>query len=411
MIFTWARLASEPQKESADFKTLAASACVCKAWRASAQALLFRDIPISLCHQQRSFLIRTLSDRPDLGRHIRSFGMEITSPPVPWGLSATSNVSSKRYRRMVTDFIKILNHTPNLSRLSIDIDGEFDRADIRKLQSIRLNHIQILNWEGRPTSSALYQFLALWPSIRHLRVDSLDLDPLPNDHRPLSLRSLCVRDEPSECFMTWLLPTPTCDQDPLRELHLESGVPSYEALKNIQMYAHNLHLLMVDKIPPQGFLDALTSLKQFSFCQLPRIPLHLPRSVQQVRFHAKYPRQLDLPKLNGSHIGASAEVDECKNAIEAGHLIRALKELPNLFIVGATCEIPEKVRASLERFCREAGVELAIYDRNAVYSVSFSTSWSSLSTLTRLFDIALAQSYLIEYAFYFPCISPHVLTC
>ncbi|KAH9976380.1 hypothetical protein BGW80DRAFT_1457179 [Lactifluus volemus] len=325
MIFTWARLASEPQKESADFKTLAASACVCKAWRASAQALLFRDIPISLCHQQRSFLIRTLSDRPDLGRHIRSFGMEITSPPVPWGLSATSNVSSKRYRRMVTDFIKILNHTPNLSRLSIDIDGEFDRADIRKLQSIRLNHIQILNWEGRPTSSALYQFLALWPSIRHLRVDSLDLDPLPNDHRPLSLRSLCVRDEPSECFMTWLLPTPTCDQDPLRELHLESGVPSYEALKNIQRLFGRFDLSQT-----------------ISFCQLPRIPLHLPRSVQQVRFHANYPRQLDLPKLNGSHIGASAEVDECKNAIEAGHLIRALKELPNLFIVGATCEIQKR---------------------------------------------------------------------
>jgi hypothetical protein len=373
MIFAWARL--EPQKETADVKTLAASSRVCKAWQVPAQGLLFRDIPISLCHRQRSLLIRTLSDRRDLGRHIRSFGMEITSPPTPWGRDPPTNVSSKRYRRMVADFIDILNHAPNLTRLSIDIDGEFDPADVPKLRSINLRSIQTLNWEGRPTSSALYLFLALWPSIRYLRVDSLFLDPLPEDHRPLSLHSLCVRDEPSESFMTWLLPNLTNDGEPLRELHLECDLLSYEGLnKDIQVHAHNLHVLTVDKIPPQSFLDALTALKEFTFCELPRIPPQLPRSVQQVRFHAKCQRWLYLKAADCPHPGTWAEGEEGRITNETGYLTKALKELPNLVAVGATCQAPEIVLSSLEKFCREAGVEFVVYDSTAVYSVSFLAS-------------------------------------
>ncbi|KAI0253689.1 hypothetical protein BJV78DRAFT_161078 [Lactifluus subvellereus] len=372
MIFTWARL--EPHKEIADFKTLAASSRVCKAWQAPAQGLLFRDIPISLCHRHRSLLIRTLSDRPDLGRHIRSFGMEITSPPVPWGRNPPKS-SSKRYRRTVADFISILTHAPNLTRLSIDIDGEFDVADVSKFWSINLHHIQVLNWEGRPTSSALYLFLALWPSIRYLRIDNLFLDPLPEDRRPLSLRSLSMRDELSENFMTWLLPTPTDDGEPLRELHLECGLPSYGTLKDLQAHAHNLHVLTMDKIPPQSFLDALTVLKEFTFCELPRAPLQLPRSVQQVRCHAKRERPFyliadgPLPRP----LITPVESDESRISNETGYLTKALRELPNLVAVGATCQAPEKVLASLDKFCSEAFVEFVIYDSSAIFS-----PWRSL---------------------------------
>lgn len=367
MIFTWARLG--PHKEIADFKTLAACSRVCKTWQAPAQGLLFRDIPISLCHRHLSLIIRTLSDRPDLGRHIRSFGMEITYPPAPWGYGPPPKASTRRYRRMVADFINILTYAPNLTRLSIDIDGEFDAADISKLWSINLRHVQVLNWEGRPTSSALYLFLTLWPSIRYLRVDNLFLEPLPEDCRPLSLRSFSMRDELSEGFMTWLLPPPTDDGEPLRELHLERGLPSYGTLKDLQTHAHNLHVLTVDKIPPQTFLDALTVLKEFTFCELPRAPLQLPRSVQQVRFHAKCEGQVYM-NAGGHLIEIPVDHDESRITNESGYLIKALKELPNLVAVGATSQAPEKVLASLDKFCSETRVEFVVYNNSAIYSVS-----------------------------------------
>jgi len=355
MILTWARL--EPRKESADMRTLAASCHVCKAWRAPAQALLFRDIPISLCHPRRALLIRALFDCPDLGRHIRSFGMEITSPPAPWGRQRAPKEHSKRYRRMVSDFIAILTHSPNLTRLSIDIDGEFNAADVSKLMSTNLRHIDVLNWEGRPTSSALYMLLALWPSIRYLRIDNLYFDPISEDRRPPSLRSLCVRDDLSEDFLMWLLPTD--DEEPLRELHVENSLVSWQALEQVRSHTHSLHVLTVDRIPPQSILDAMSVLKELTFCELPRTPFELPRSVLQVMYAKSQQRQ-----------GTRVAGDESRSADETRFLTKALKELPNLALVSATCQTPEKALASLNKFCREAGVEFFVCDSTAIYSVS-----------------------------------------
>ncbi|KAI9507741.1 hypothetical protein F5148DRAFT_75280 [Russula earlei] len=360
IIFTWARL--EPQKETADLRTLVASCRVCKAWQAPAQALLFRNIPISLCHRRRSLLIRSLLDRPDLGRHIRSFGMEITSPPAPWGREGAPKESFKRYRRMVSDFIVILTHAPNLTRLSIDIDGEFDAADFSKLLSINLRHIEVLNWEGRPTSSALYMLLALWPSIRYLRIDNLYLDPLPEDRRPPSLRSLCVRDDLSKGFMMWLLPTD--DEEPLRELHVENSLVSWRALEDVRPHVHALYVLTVDRIPPQSILDALVALRELTFCELPRTPLKLPCSVLRVMYHTK---------LQQRRQGTQIEADDSRSVDEAGFLTKALKELPNLSSVSATCQTPEMTLTSLNKFCCEAGIDFFVCDSTAVYS-----RWRSL---------------------------------
>ena len=357
MILTWARL--EPRKETADLRTLTACCRVCKAWQAPAQALLFRDIPISLCHRRRSLLIRSLFDRPDLGRHIRSFGIEITSPPAPWGHQGAPKEYSKRYRRMVSDLIVILTHAPNLTRLSIDIDGEFDAADVSKLLSINLRHIEVLNWEGRPTSSAFYMLLALWPSIRYLRIDNLYLDPLPEDRRPPLLRSLCVRDDLSEGFVTWLLPTD--DEEPLRELHVENSFASWRVLEQVRPHAHALHVLTVDRIPPQSILDAMIALKELTFCEFPRTPCELPRSVLRAMYHTK---------LQQRRQGTRVEGDESRSADETRFLTKALKELPNLASVSVTCQTPEKALASLNRFCREAGVEFFVCDNAAIYSVS-----------------------------------------
>jgi hypothetical protein len=363
MIFSWARLV--PRKETADFGTLAASCRVCKAWQGPAQALLFRDIPISLCHRRRSVLIRMLSDRPELGRHIRSFGMEITCPPAPWGRDpeGAAKEGSKRYRRMVSDFITILAHAPNLTRLSIDIDGEFDSGDISRLLSINLRHIEVLNWEGRPSSSALYLLLALWPSIRYLRVDNLDLGPLPEDCRPPSLRGICVSEDVSEGLMTWLLPAD--DEEPLRELHVENSLASYRVLRDVQPYAHTLHVLTVDRIPPQRFLDALIALKELTFRELPRTALDFPRSVLQVTYNTRCRQQC---RRIGTQV---VEGDESRSPNdETRFLIKALMDLPSLAFVCATCQTPEKALASLHKFCREAGVEFFVCDSTAVYSVS-----------------------------------------
>lgn len=373
MIFVWARI--EPRKGTADLGTLAASCLVCKAWQAPAQALLFRDIPISLCHSRRSLLIQSLSDRPDLGRHIRSFGMEISNFPVSWGRDTVPKACSKRYRRMISEFIRILTRAPNLTRLIIDIDGEFDDAHVSDLLSIDLCHLEILNWEGRPTSSALYLLLALWPSIRHLRIDNLELDPLPEDRRPLSFRSLCMRDDLSEGFMRWLLPKED-DDEPLRELHIESSL-SYRALKDVQPHAHTLHVLTVDRIPPQSFLDALIVLKELTFCELPSSPFDLPRSLLRVMYHAKGQQRHQLTNAGGHHTVTREEGDEPKRTDEARFLVKALKELPHLSSFSTTSQTPAKVLDSVHKFCREAGVELFVCDSTAVYSVSF-FSWTLL---------------------------------
>jgi hypothetical protein len=372
MIFAWARL--DPRKGTVDLRTLAASCLVCKAWQDPAQALLFRDIPISLYHHRRSLLIQSLSDRPDLGRHIRSFGMEITNSPVSWGRDSVPKACSKRYRRMISEFIRVLTRAPNLTRLIIDIDGEFDDAHVSDLLSVDLRHLKILNWEGRPTSSALYLLLALWPSIRHLRIDNLGFDPLPEDRRPLSFRSLCMRDELSESFMRWLLPKED-DDEPLRELHIESSL-SYQTLKNIQPHAYTLHVLTMDRIPPQSFLDALIVLKELTFCELPSSPFDLPRSLLRVMYHAKDHQRHHPASADGHQTATRAdEGDEPKSADEARFLVKALKELPHLSSFSATHQTPVKALDSLHKFCREAGVEFFVCDSTAVYSVSFLT-WS-----------------------------------
>ena len=386
MILTWARL--EPREDNADCRTLVTCSRVCKAWKTRSQALLFRDIPISLCHRQRSQLIRALSQRPDLGRHIRSFGMEITSPPAPWGRDPPKNKPSERFRRQVADFIVILTHAPNLARLTIDIDGEFDSADVSKLTSITLRHLHTLNWEGRPSSSALYSLLALWPSIRYLRIDALYLDPSPEDQRPASLRSLCVGYELSESFMTWL--SPTGDEQPLRELHFESGPLSSRALKDVQAHALTLHVLTIDNFPPQSLLDALTVLNELSFCELPCTPVQLPRSVQRIRYHPKDARWLHLHTLDPVDPRTKWTRDEgvdSRSMDETGHLTKALMDLPKLALVGTTHQATEQALATLETLCREKNVEFAVYDSNALYSVS---------AFVTLYDATLIHSPLLS---------------
>ena len=369
MILTWARL--KPREVNPDFKTLIACSRVCKAWKTRSQALLFRDVPISLCHQKRKLLVRALSQRPDLGRHIRSFGIEITSPPAPWGRDTPKDKVSERFRRVVADFIAILTHSPNLARLTIDIDGEFDSAHISKLTSLNLRHLHTLNWEGRPSSSVLYSLLALWPSIRNLRIDSLHVDPSPEDQRPVSLLSLCVGFELSEGFMTWL--SPTGNEQPLRELHFECGPLPSRALKDVQAHAPTLHVLTVDNFPPQSLLDALIVLDELTFCELPCTPVQLPRSVKRVRYHPNDPRWLHFHTLDSvipQHVRLRDEGVDSRGIDETGHLTTALMDLPNLALVGATLHATEQALAALEKFCRETDIEFAAYDSNALYSVS-----------------------------------------
>ena len=363
MILGWARL--EPEEVS---KTLMACSHVCKAWKARSQALLFRDVPISLCHLRLSVLARALSQSPELGRHIRSFGIEITNLTTSWGRNSRKESSA---RWVVSDFIVILTHATNLARLTIDIDGEFSSADIAKLNSINLRHLHTLNWEGRPTSSVLYSLLALWPSIRYLLINELYLDPPPENQRPTSLCSLRLGCELSESFMMWLVPTD--DEQPLRELHFENHLPS-QAVKGVLLHASTLHILTLDNFPPQSLLDALIVLKELTFCDLPSVPVRLPRSVQRVRYEfcerwAQYSTigLFDpLPvRLRDEEVESSS-----KSVDKMGHLIAALMDLPKLTLVGATLPTPKEVLTRLEKFCLEKKVELDVYDNHALFSVS-----------------------------------------
>ncbi|KAN0137847.1 hypothetical protein V8E53_004331 [Lactarius tabidus] len=373
MILSWARL--EPREVS---KTLKACSHVCKAWKTRTQALLFRDVPISLSHRRLSLLARALSQSPELGRHIRSFGIEITNPPAIWGRDPQKE-SSERFRRAVANFIVVLTHAPNLARLTIDIDGELDSAEVSKLASINLRHLHTLNWEGRPFSTVLYSLLALWSSIRNLRIDNIYPEPPEEGQRPASLRSLCVGNELSEAVMTWLIPTG--DEQLLRELHFENHLSS-GAMKDVLPHAPTLHVLTVDNFPPQILLDALTVLNELVFYELPSAPVKFPRNVQCVRYHPKEPRwwhfqsnvqSLDL--VGPRPVWLRDEEVESRIVDETGHLITALMDLPKLTFVGATSRTTKDALATLEKFCREKNVEFDVYDRNAHYSVSTCVSF------------------------------------
>ena len=374
MILGCARL--EPEEVS---KTLMACSHVCKAWKARSQALLFRDVPISLCHRRLSVLARALSQSPELGRHIRSFGIEITNHVVSWGRNSCREPSAG-FRLVVSDFIVILTHATNLARLTIDIDGEFGSADIAKLNSINLRHLHTLNWEGRPTSSVLYSLLALWPSIRYLLINELYLDPPPEHQRPTSLCSLRLGCELSESFMMWLVPTD--DEQPLRELHFENHLPS-QAVKGVLLHASTLHILTLDNFPPQSLLDALTVLKELTFCDLPSAPVLLPRSVQRVRYEfcERWAQYSTIGLFDPLPIRLrDEEVESSSQSVDKmDHLIAALMDLPKLTLVGATLPTPKEVLARLEKFCLEKKVELDVYDNHALYSVSACVSFSMRS--------------------------------
>ena len=364
MILGWARL--EPEKVSN--RTLVACSYVCKAWKARAQALLFRDVPISLTRHQLSLLGGTISQCPELGLHIRSFEVEINHPP-DWSHSDIRKGPSRQFRRVFGYFLAILTYSPNLARLTIDVEGEFDSADISKLTAINLRHIHTLNWKGRPTSSVLYSLLAIWPSIRYLRINKMRLDPPPEHRRPASLHSLCVGRQLPESFITWLVPAG--DEQPLRELHFEDTLPS-QALKGVLLHAPTLHVLSVVDFPPQSLLDALTALNELAFDKLPSVPVRLPRSVQRVRYHFwEQPPALYIPHRYMFIMPMSDWEDEIdsEGLDKTGHLITALMDLPKLMLVGATRPTPEEVLDRLEKFCREKMVEFDVYDINALYSV------------------------------------------
>ena len=385
IILGWARL--EPEKVSN--RTLVACSYVCKAWKARTQVLLFRDVPISLNGHQLSLLGGALSQCPELGRHIRSFGMEVKkNPPSPWDRDGNHNLHKgpfRRFRRVFGHFIVILTHSPNLVRLTINVDCEFDSVDVSKLTSINLRHIHTLNWEGRPTSSVLYSLLALWPSIRYLRINKLQPDPLPEHQRPASLRSLCVGRELPESFMTWLVPTG--DDEQLRELHFEDALTP-QVLKGILLHAPTLHVLTVDDFPPQSLLDALTALNELAFRELPSVPVRLPLSVQRVRYHFWDPPPRPCITLRGWDDEVDAETVEYTN-----HLITALMDLPKLTLVSATRQsrtTPKEVLAILEKFCREKKVEFDVYDINALYSVSTCLSFDETALINS--DICFRNS-------------------
>ncbi|KAF8269401.1 hypothetical protein EI94DRAFT_1799305 [Lactarius quietus] len=124
-----------------------------------------------------------LSQSPDLGRHLRSFGIENTSPLARWGHDPPEGDPLKRFRQRASDFI--LTHTPNLTQLTIDIDGK----------------------------------------------DNLYVNPPEEVQRPASLWSRCVNYEASEGFMMWLMATG--DEQPLCELHFESRLLFFRALRDV----------------------------------------------------------------------------------------------------------------------------------------------------------------------------------
>jgi len=143
--------------------------------------------------------------------------------------------------------------------------------------------------------------------------------------------------------MTWL--SPSGDEQPLRELHFESGPLSPRTLMDVQAHAATLHVLTVDNFPPQSLLDALTVLDELTFCELPCTPVQLPSGVQCVRYHPKDPRWLNFHSLDSvgpQRVWLRDKGVDSRSVDETGHLTTALMDLPNLALVSATRHATEQ---------------------------------------------------------------------
>jgi len=138
-----------------------------------------------------------------------------------------------------------------------------------------------------------------------------------------------MRDDLSEGFIRWLLPKED-DDEPLHKLHIKNSL-SYSVLKDVQLHTYSLHILTMDQIPPQSFLDVLIVLKELIFCELPSSPFDLPRSLLRVMYHAKGQQQHHLVNTDRCHTATRADKgDELISVDEARFMVKALKELPHL---------------------------------------------------------------------------------
>ena len=199
---------------------MAACALVCKSWLPLAQRSLYRSVTVETTYASRApgiLVPEELLQRSHLLGFTRSLGIFLRDQPP----ALFSDDSSKLGWKRIPDFFHLLAHTPRLQYLMINLSlaeenvGPFEPHILDWLSSIVLP-VEALDvsdgWYFRPTfhCSFVYDLVAIWPTIRALRVSAGDNGPLP-ERANIRLRELRIDSSNtalSTATIEWLLPPP-----------------------------------------------------------------------------------------------------------------------------------------------------------------------------------------------------------
>ncbi|KAI0043303.1 hypothetical protein FA95DRAFT_1609501 [Auriscalpium vulgare] len=318
------------QHDCLDYRTLLACARVCRSWTPIAQRLLFRRVPYSddrdadyffqTSHYEK--LIRTLRANPHLATCVRCVYLNL------WSGS----------RQTVVDetMVALLELCPAVKGVvfarEVKNTARTDALEAR-LRALPLRPIFL---QAYGNARVLLRISELWPSVRmlDLREKGSVLDVIPIA-LPRGVESLCLHRDALE----WNTQEDNICGVRHLEMYYLTG-PCYRKLCVVGLLVRIRTLKIEGGFPPPDVWEHCTQLEGLEFDMLPEVALSLPRTLRYLVY------------------GAGSRPWEGKT--DARCIAAALPALVSLKLVTCTRSATAIQFATLERACRDCGVEFDV---------------------------------------------------
>ena len=262
-----------------DRQTLRACALVCSTWSLSAQQLLFHDIRVPDDEDRFKSFSAALYASSERGRMLLSFVRRAevviaTGRPNEW------------------DLVDLINHCHHLYELRLRVTGVhmFKSATLEALSSVQvierstpIRALALLSCGIQ--SPIIYQLLAIWPTIRFLRLGTeLAASPPCDVSTTAQLYELVLHRIPCIEGMEWLL---SASQGSLRILECNTA-PSAKYDRILAVHAEQLQSLRLFRHTPRSaaLIRQCTHLREVMFTHLSDfLPLgELPETLEHITF-------------------------------------------------------------------------------------------------------------------------------
>lgn len=329
---------------TADIATLSACSLVCQSWRVLSQRLLLSRSTMRVRGNEgddlkRLTLPQCLSSG-STGLHIRALDVSIST-------RRDSLVGPQSTSSLYPEGLAVaLSFCPRIYHLSINITLHSFHPDILERLSALSLSIQALDVStGSVTSPVVYQLLALWPSIKYLRLRTELIAPLPSTRPAFSLYELSLHRSVRRAVLEWLIPPSNQerrnDRTCLRILDFWDS-PNEDVRDIIFAHAPDVRSLRLSHPLPASFMDPFVGLQEFVLRTVPDLlPMRpLPRSIEHLRFHNFF-----TPSFAHSLV----------------HAIATISSLPNVKLVTVNQPITEREDfGDLARACKDKIAELRV---------------------------------------------------